>query len=191
MLLLFLLGAGGDASKYGTGLDDDAGRGWFGRQGVGWTDGDGDTEGALGLAFINAAGRRDVGVVAANGDADVAITADEVVGGIEGGPTEARDKGFDPGVGSAFEGAVFVAVFLAMKEVAADVTAGDAERAHEGNHDVGEILADSLAGLQRVFDGGIDFGAVGHVVEEGVDAFVEMREQFEGSAAAFALQFLR
>jgi hypothetical protein len=60
---------------------------WIGRGSVGGADGDGDAEGALGFAFVDAAGGRDVGVVASEGDADVAVGADQVVGGVEGDPS--------------------------------------------------------------------------------------------------------
>ena len=66
----------------------------------------------MGFAFVDAAGGRDVGVVAAEGDADVTVGADQVVGGVEGGPSQVGDEGFDPGVGRAFDGAVFLAISL-------------------------------------------------------------------------------
>jgi hypothetical protein len=71
----------------GSGLDDQGGRELDGRGSVGGADGDGDTEGALRFAFVDAAGGRDVGVVASEGDADVTVGADQVVGGVEGDPS--------------------------------------------------------------------------------------------------------
>jgi hypothetical protein len=73
LLLLFLVEAGG------AGLDDDGGGDLFGRGSVGGVDGngDGDAEFAVGSAFVNAAGGRDVGVVASDGDADVAVGVDQ------------------------------------------------------------------------------------------------------------------
>jgi hypothetical protein len=61
----------------GAGLDDDGGGDLFGRGSVGRADGDGDAEFTVGSAFVNAAGRRDVGVIASDGDADVAVGVDQ------------------------------------------------------------------------------------------------------------------
>ena len=76
---------------------------WIGRRSVGGAYRDGYAEGALGFAFVDAASGRNVGVVASEGDADVAVGADQVVGGVEGDPSQIGDEGFHPGVGRAFQ----------------------------------------------------------------------------------------
>jgi hypothetical protein len=76
LLLLFLVDAGG-ALEGGAGLDDDGGGDLFGRGSVGGADGDGDAEFAVGSAFVNAEGGRDIGVVASDSDADVTVGADQ------------------------------------------------------------------------------------------------------------------
>ena len=60
---------------------------------------DGDVEFALGFAAEDAVGRGDVGIVAPDGGADVAVVGDEVVGGVEADPIEVGQEDFDPGVG--------------------------------------------------------------------------------------------
>ena len=86
-------------------------------------DADGDAELALGAAAVDAVGGRDVGVIAADGGADVAIAGDEVVGGIETDPAEFGEEGLDPGMGGGAFGAILVGV--AVIEIAADVAAGN------------------------------------------------------------------
>ena len=129
LLLLLLVGSyrwtahqrGARANYEGRGC----GLGWCGcRRGYG----DGYTEFALGFAFVDAARWRDVGVVAADGDANVAIAADQIVRRIERDPAQARDQRFDPGVRRAFERAILF-LFIAMKHVSADIAARDVEDA--------------------------------------------------------------
>jgi len=125
----------------------------------------------------------DVGVVAANGGADVAVAGDEPVGGVEADPAELGEECLDPGVGGRVGGAVVVR--LAVVEVAADVAAGDAElRPDQGDHDVGEVLADAHATGERDVDGGVDLGGLWDVVEEVVDLLVELLEDEQGIVAA-------
>ena len=53
---------------------------------------DGDVEFALGFAAEDAVGGRNIGIVAADGGADVAVMGDEVVGGIKTDPAEMRQQ---------------------------------------------------------------------------------------------------
>src|SRR5262249_49728205 len=94
---------------------------------------------AAGLGAVAvAADRGDVGIVAADGDGDVAVDGGAVVGGVEGVPGEgAADGGvqdLDPGVHLAF-----------AFEVAGDVAGGEAGGAADGEHHLGEVLADAHA----------------------------------------------
>ncbi len=127
----------------------------------------------------------DVGVVAADGGADVTFAGDEPVGGVEADPAELGDEDLDPGVGGGGAGAVGFGVGDAVGEVSGDVAAGDSELGpNEGDHDVGEVLADAFAGFEGVVDGGVDVGGAGDVVEVAEDALVELMEEHEGVVAA-------
>src|SRR5580698_124413 len=142
LLLLFVIDAVGTYGG-GAGLDDEGGWELDGHGSVGRADSDGDAEGALGFAFVDAAGGRNIGIVASEGDADVAVGADQVVGRVEGEPSQAGEEGFNPGVGRAFERAIFFLFGLvAVKHISAHVAAGNAQGTDEGDHDVGEILTD-------------------------------------------------
>ena len=78
----------------------------------------------LGPALHRPERRRHVGVVAADGGADVAIAGHEVVGRIEADPAEPRHQRLDPGVRRAVGRTIVVLV--AVIQVAADVAARDA-----------------------------------------------------------------
>ena len=56
-----------------------------------------------GVALVHAACRRHVGVIAADGHADMAVAADQIIGRIEGDPSQPRHKRFDPGMRRAFD----------------------------------------------------------------------------------------
>ena len=132
-------------------------------------DADGDAELALGAAAVDAVGGGNVGVVAADGGANVAVAGDEIVGGVEANPAELGQKCLDPGVGCGALGAVFVGVTVV--EIAADIAAGDLQLgADERDHDVGEILADAGLGGEGVLDGRVSLGGLRLVVE----VFVEL-----------------
>src|SRR5258708_23852691 len=149
LLLLLLLRARVEAREHWARLDDDARSRLFRRRHIRRTHRHRDAQLALGFAFVDAASGRDVRIIAANGYANVAISTDQVVGRVEGGPAQAGDQGLDPGVRCSFEGAILLAVLsFTVKQVAADVAAGDAEGASERDHDLSEILAKSLSALQ-------------------------------------------
>ena len=59
--------------------------------------------------------------------------------------------------------------FGARADIAANVPARDADVARERDHNVREVLTNSLARLDRVIDGRIDPGGFGHVVKPIVD----------------------
>ena len=56
--------------------------------------------------------------------------------------------------------------------------------ADQGDHDVGEVLADAFVGGEGDVDGGVDLGGEGDVVKVAVEAFVELAEDGEGVVAA-------
>lgn len=157
-------------------------------EGVGGFDLDLDAEFGFGVAAEGSAGGRDVGVVAADGDADVPVSDDEVVRGVESDPSEAWEEGLDPGVGGVGLGSVVV--LAAVVEISADVSAWDFDHAREGDHDVGEVLADAAALGEGVVDGGIDLGAARDVVEGSVDGLIEFSEEDEGVFPAVDAPFL-
>ncbi len=53
---------------------------------------------AIGLAAENPMSGRHIGVVAANGRADVPVVRDQVVGGVEAHPAQMRQQDIHPGV---------------------------------------------------------------------------------------------
>ena len=112
---------------------------------------DSDIELALSVAAEDAVGWWYVGVVSTDGGADVTAVGDEVVGGIEAYPTEVREQDIDPGVGGIGGGAVVV--FAAAVEVSGNITRRDADMAEQGDHGVGEVLADALAADDGFVDG--------------------------------------
>src|SRR5437660_9257432 len=54
-----------------------------------------DAEFAFGSAFEYAPGGRDFGIIASNGNANVAFASEDVVGGIEFSPAESRQQGLE------------------------------------------------------------------------------------------------
>ena len=115
----------------------------------------------------------------------MALAGDEPVGGVEADPAEVGHEDLDPGVGGGGAGAVVVLVVVAVGEVSGDVAGGEVELGpDEGDHDVGEVLADALAGFEGVVDGGVDVGGAGDVVEIAEDALVELVQEHERVVAA-------
>src|ERR1700690_4113485 len=104
-----------------------------------------------------------IGVIPPHSDADVAFPPEKVIGGIEFHPAGFPKISFDPGVRRARGGAVVPLVL--MIKVAADVAARNAELAHESDHDVSKILADTLASAQGIVNGRIHTSSIGHVAE--------------------------
>ena len=68
----------------------------------------GNVELAGGFAAEDAMGGGNVGVIAANGGADVAMVGNQIVGGIEAHPAEMRQQHIHPGVGGVGSGAVVI-----------------------------------------------------------------------------------
>lgn len=63
---------------------------------VGLADLDVDFQRARGSSAVSAVNWADIGVIATDGDLHVAVVGGAIVRGIEGGPAEAGDVGFDP-----------------------------------------------------------------------------------------------
>src|SRR5439155_19201846 len=110
-----------------------------------------DAEFAFGSALEDAAGWRDFGIIASNGNANVAFASEDVVGGIEFSPSESRQQGLDPGVGRTFGGGSLDGV--GMEKISADIATRNAKFAGQRDHDVGEVLANAFARSQRVVNG--------------------------------------
>ena len=109
-----------------------------------------DTFEALAAGGVDdAIDRRDVGVIAADGQHHVIIAGKDVVGRIEPAPADLLAAPHQHpcmhGVGA------FELVFLGVEgpEIAADIGRGQSEPAHSGNHDVGEVLADAATQRER------------------------------------------
>src|SRR5690348_5460238 len=118
----------------------------------------------------DSAGWRYIGVVAPNGSANVAISRHQTIGRIESHPTQRRQECLHPGVGSVHHGAV---MFLGPAvEIPADVATRNAQTAHEGDHDVGKILAYTVTALDGLVNRRIDLSALGHIFEIGIEALV-------------------
>jgi hypothetical protein len=75
--------------------------------------------------------------------------------------------------------------------VAADVPAGHAELASDGDHDVGEVLAAALALLQRVVDGRIDPRRFGLVDERRVNPRADVEQYGERIVAPDGVDLAR
>src|SRR5258708_6045773 len=118
--------------------------------------GDAYGELALGLALVDPARGRHVGVVAAHRAGDVALAGQDVVGRIEAHPAQARQEHLDPGVGGV--GIRAVAGLAVGEQVARHVAGGQAPLPADGDHHVGEVLADPLAGLQDALDPAVGAG---------------------------------
>jgi hypothetical protein len=71
---------------------------------------DGDSELTFCAATVDPMGWRHVGVVAADGGADMPIAGDEIIGRVEADPAKFREEGLDPGVGGGAFGAIRMGV---------------------------------------------------------------------------------
>ena len=141
---------------------------------------------ALGFAAEDAVCGWNVGVVAADGSANVAVLRDQVIGGIEANPADARQEGVNPGMGGVWSGAIVI--FRAAVEITGDVARRDSDVAEEGNHGVREILADALAAHDRFIDRGIDAGVARDVFKVVEEALIEFADERERVIAAFQVQ---
>ena len=103
----------------------------------------------------------DVGVVASDGDADETLIDRAGVCGIVTDPAESGDPSFAPGVTLRF--------LIGSMDVSADVSGGNCERTKDGNHEVREVLTDSLAMREDVVNGGSGIRDVTCVFEISVD----------------------
>src|SRR5882672_586966 len=118
----------------------------------------------------HAAQRGDVAEVPSPGDDDVIGTHADIVGRVKVDPAEGWTKYGHPGVRSvrADIGCVGAGRRLCA-EVTADVSCRQPPRTQTPDHDVGEILAYTLAGLERLDRGRTDGGAPGRVLEFAVN----------------------
>src|ERR1039457_7590147 len=95
LLLLLLQCARAQGGKNGPRLNDDIGSGRGQDRRVRRANCNGDAQFAAGLAFMNAAGRRNIRIIAPDGDPEVAIATNQIVGRIEGGPPQIRHERFN------------------------------------------------------------------------------------------------
>jgi len=104
-----------------------------------------------------------------------------VVGGVEAEPADARDEDLDPGVARL---RALELVNGAVVEIAADIAGGNFERAAEADHDMREILADSLAQPDRLVHGGVYMGGGRLIFELGVDMAHDRKRGLPGVGLA-------
>ena len=142
----------------------------------------GHVELAVGVAAEDAVRGRNVGVVAADGGADVPVVGDQVVGGVEAHPAQMRQQHIDPGVGGIRRRAVVV--LAAAIEIAGNVAGGNAHMAQQGNHGVGKILADTFAADDGFINGRVDARGAGHVFEVIEEPLVQFLHQHQRIVAA-------
>src|ERR1700692_1718132 len=114
----------------------------------------------------HAAQRGYVAEVPSPGDDDMVGTDAHIVGRVELDPAKGWTKHGNPGVRSirADIGGVR-AGWRQGAQVAADISRCQPPRTQTPDHDVGEILANALAGLERLDGGRADRGAAGRVLE--------------------------
>ena len=134
------------------------------------------------LAAKDAVGWGDVGVVATYGGADMTMVGDEIVGRIEANPAEMRQQDVDPCVRGV--GGRAVVVFAAAIEVAGDVASRDAHQAEQGDHGVGEVLADAAGTDDGFVDGRIDAGGAGDIFEVVEETLIEFLDEHQGIVTA-------
>src|SRR5450631_1072156 len=141
-------------------------------------------------AYDYTAQRGYVAEVPSPGDDDVVGTHAYIVGRVEIDPAEGWTKHGHPGMRSVRADIGRVrARRRQCAEVAADISRCQPPRTQTPDHDVGEILAYALAGLERFDGGGADRGAAGRVFEFSVD-FVHQRVR-RGQDGALRLETIR
>ena len=126
---------------------------------------------AFRIAFECPQCRRNVRVIPAGSDPDMTFAGDDVVGGIETDPAEARKIRLGPGMGRVIAGTIFV--WAAMLEVAGDIAGRDAPAPRDRDHDVGEILAHTAAGLKRMLDRRMHLRYADLIIESRVNGAVQ------------------
>ena len=186
VLKLGQVGAGGSGRALGT--EDHGGTEVFGLGCVNQGNGDANAEFTFRFAAVDATRGRNVGVITANGHANVAIAAEQIIRGIEFDPTGFAEKGLDPGVSGTGRRAIVTPVL--MVEVTTDLAAGNAKLPDQHDHDVGKILANALTREKSVVNRGIDAGGVGGVLEGFIDGGVQLFEESERFATALELEFV-
>ena len=110
----------------------------------------GDVEFAGRFAPEDAVGGGYVGIVAADGGADMAMVGNEVVGGIKADPAEMGKEDVNPCVSRVWGRAVVV--FAAAIEIAGNVACRNPDVAEQRDHGVGKVLANALSADNGVID---------------------------------------
>ena len=134
-------------------------------------------------AFVGAARRRHVGVVAADRSADVALRRHDVIGRVEPDPAEAGQIGLDPGMARILARAILA--LAAVMQIARHIARRHAPASRHRDHDVGEVLAHPAPGLERVVDRRMDLGDAHLIVEGAMERPVEMTQRAQRVAAGF------
>src|ERR1700691_1023783 len=115
LLLLLLLQTRSDPRKYWPGLDDNAGSTLLRWRSIRRAHRNRDAKFALSLAFIHAACRRHIRIIASDSDTNVAISPNQVVSRIKRRPAQTRHQGLNPCVRGPSQRTVFMSVLLAVK----------------------------------------------------------------------------
>src|SRR5258707_6188134 len=105
-----------------------------------------------------------------------------VVSRVKANPAVTGQVGFYPGVHSG-TGDAFRATSL-LTEIATDIATGDTQFAHQRNHNMCKILADSLAQTQRLVNRRIDARRLDSVIKGTVDRIVQFAQEGQGIVAS-------
>ena len=133
--------------------------------------------------------RRDVLIVAADGDDDVALAGEGPVGRVVADPAGlAAAPGAHPGMHGVGALQALGAGRRNGAQEAADIGGGNADAAQAGDHQVREILADAALQLEDPARRGLDLGRLLVVAEVAVDALAEVPDDLlHGRGAREAL----
>ena len=90
------------------------------------------------------------------------------VGGIESRPADIGQPDLTPGMA--------LRLLVLTVDVAADIAGGNAVRPQHGDHQVGKILADSLASRQQMLDGRSGIGHIACILETSADVLGDLAD---------------
>jgi len=140
-----------------------------------------DLELRVSFSLHHAHRRWNIGVIAANGGANMFVICEPVYRRIKAEPADSRKKRFHPGMGGAIGGRM--RILAAMIEVSADVATGNSGIPDEGNHNVSKILADTLPRLERMFNRRIYCRAFFYIAKTAINAGAGIQKECQGTPA--------
>ena len=146
-------------------------------------DGNRNREFRFGSALERAACRRHVGIIASNGDANMAVARQNVVRRIEPDPAQARKIGFDPGMRGILAGAVLI--LAPVMQISRNIARRNPPASCDRNRNMCEILANTALFRNREIDRRIDFCHSDFIVEGIMDGFAQALERGQRIAPGF------